>query len=160
MLRLEKIVAKNVWDIIKLRVNKEQEDFVAPNDLSLVEAYVAVTNNGQAFPFGIYDGNIPVGFVMIGFGADEDSEKPPQISYGNYCIWRLMIDKKYQHKGYGRKAVALALDFVRTFPCGPAEYCYLSYDAENTAAKNLYASFGFAENGETDDDEIVAVLKL
>ncbi|MBO2527816.1 MAG: N-acetyltransferase, partial [Clostridiales bacterium] len=44
MLRLEKIVAKNVWDIIKLRVNKEQEDFVAPNDLSLVEAYVAVTN--------------------------------------------------------------------------------------------------------------------
>ena len=54
----------------------------------------------------------------------------------------------------------LALNFIRTFPCGKAEYCYLSYDFENTIAKNLYSQFGFVENGEMDDEEIVAVLKL
>ena len=71
-----------------------------------------------------------------------------------------MIDKRYQKKGYGREAVRLALAFVRTWPHGEAEACVTSYNPENKVAKRLYASFGFAENGETDDDEIVAVLKL
>ena len=54
----------------------------------------------------------------------------------------------------------LALDFVKTFPCGKAEYCSLSYEPENEVAAKLYHSFGFVENGEMDGDEIVAVLKL
>lgn len=160
MLRLEKINEKNVWKILKLKVSDEQKDFVAPNDLSIIEAYVAITNNGHAFPFGIFDDDIPVGFLMIGYDAVDSSENPPQIAYGNYCIWRLMIDEKYQNKGYGRKAINLALDFIRTFPCGKAEYCYLSYEPDNEKAKKLYADFGFVENGEMDDDEAVAVLKL
>lgn len=53
-----------------------------------------------------------------------------------------------------------ALDFIRTWPCGKAEYCALSYEPENEAAAKLYHSMGFAENGEMDGDEIVAVLKL
>ena len=57
-------------------------------------------------------------------------------------------------------AVRLALDFMRTFPCGKAEYCWLSYEPENETAKKLYASFGFEETGEMAGDEIVAVLKL
>lgn len=160
MLRLEKVNAKNVWEILRLRVGKEQENFVAPNDMSIIEAYIAVSGNGHAFPFGIYEDDTPIGFLMIGFGVDDSYEDPPQIAYGNYSIWRFMIDEKHQHKGYGKKALALALDFIRTFPCGPAEYCYLSYEPENTVAKKLYAEFGFAENGEMDEDEIVAVKKL
>ena len=54
----------------------------------------------------------------------------------------------------------LALEFVRTWPHGRAEYCETSYNPESKVAKKLYASFGFVENGEMDDDEIVAVLKL
>ena len=59
-----------------------------------------------------------------------------------------------------RARFAAALDYIRTFPCGSAEYCWLSYEPENKAAKALYNSFGFVENGETDGEEIVAVLKL
>lgn len=136
MVRIEKINAKNVWDILKLHVSKEQEPFVAPNGLSLIEAYI------------------------VGYDVDESFENPPQIAYGNYSIWRLMIDEKYQRRGYGRQALRLALEFVRTFPCGKAEYCYLSYEPENAGAKRLYSEFGFQENGEMDGEEIVAVLKL
>ena len=71
-----------------------------------------------------------------------------------------MIDKRYQGRGYGRQTLKLALDFVRTFPCGQAEYCEISYEPENTVAKKLYQSFGFEENGEMDGEELVAVLKL
>ena len=160
MLRLEKVNAKNVWKILKLHVSKEQEDFVAPNDMSIIEAYIAVSGGGYAFPFGICDDDVPVGFLMIGFDVDDSYEDPPQIAYGNYSIWRFMIDEKYQHRGYGRKALELALDFIRSFPCGEAEYCYLSYEPENEHAKKLYQEFGFEENGEMDEDEVVAVLKL
>lgn len=160
MIRLEKINSKNVWKVLKLHVSEEQSDFVAPNDLSIIEAYIAVSGNGHAFPFAIFDDDTPVGFLMIGYGVDDSYESPPQIAYGSYSIWRFMIDERYQHRGFGRKALQLALDFIRSFPCGEAEYCFLSYEPENVNAKRLYASFGFEENGEMDEDEIVAVLKL
>ena len=160
MIRLEKVNAKNVWEILKLHVAKDQEDFVAPNDLSIIEAYISITENGHAFPFGIYEEETPVGFLMIGYDVDGSYENPPQIAYGNYSIWRFMIDERYQKKGFGREALRLALEYVRSFPCGPARYCYLSYEPENVKAKKLYAEFGFAENGEMDDEETVAVLKL
>ena len=75
-------------------------------------------------------------------------------------LWRLMIDRDQQRKGYGREALRLALDFVRSFPCGRAEYCWLSYEPENETARRLYHSFGFAETGEMDAGEIIAALKL
>ena len=160
MVRLEKVNSKNVWSIIRLHVGKEQESFVASNDLSIIEAYISITSNGHAYPFGIFDDALPVGFLMIGFDVDDSYENPPGIAYGNYSIWRFMIDEKYQNKGYGKAALSLALDFVKSYPCGKAKFCYLSYEPENIKAKKLYSEFGFVENGEIDDDEVVAVLKL
>ena len=160
MLRLEKVTGKNVWDILKLEVLDEQKYFVAGNDTSIIEAYIAITGNGHAFPFGIYEGDTPVGFIMIGFDVDDYWDDAPEIARGNYNLWRLMIDKKYQGKGYGKEAVRLALVFINTFPCGSAEYCWLSYEPENEAARNIYSSFGFSETGEMDGEELIAVLKL
>ena len=103
MLRLEKVTGKNVWSILKLSVSQEQESFVAPNDVSIIEAYTAITGNGYAFPFGIYEDDIPVGFLMVGFDADDyidDRQKLPeervwkrssQISIGihkNLSMWQ------------------------------------------------------------------------
>ena len=160
MLRLEKINGKNVWNILKLSVNNSQREFVASNEISIIEAYTAITANGYAYPFGIYDGDIPVGFLMIGFDKDDYWEDAPDVATGNYNLWRLMIDKNYQQKGYGRQSVKLALDFIKTYPCGPAEYCWLSYEPENQIAKELYASYGFVETGDMDGEELIAVLKI
>ncbi len=44
---------------------------MADNDISIIEAYTTITGNGYAFPFGIYDGDTPVGFLMIGFDTDD-----------------------------------------------------------------------------------------
>ena len=84
----------------------------------------------------------------------------PDSLKNNYLFWRLMVDEKFQGKGYGKAGIKLALDFIKTWPCGKAEYCVISYEPENETAKNLYASFGFEENGEMADEEVVAVLKL
>ena len=162
MLRLEKVNAKNVWEILKLQVLENQKSFVASNNISIIEAYTTITANGRAFPFGIYDDDTPVGFLMIGYDVDDYWEDAPDVATGNYNLWRLMIDKNYQHKGYGRQAVKLALDFIKTCPCGTAEYCWLSYEPENEIARKLYLSLGFEERLDLykDNLEIPAVLKL
>ena len=160
MLRIEKINGKNVWEILKLRVSESQKEFVAANDVSIIEAYTTVTANGFAFPFGIYDDKIPVGFMMIGYDSADYWEDTPDIARENYSLWRLMIDENYQKKGFGREAVSLGLDFIKSFPCGKSEYCWLSYEPENEVARQLYRSFGFVETGDMVGGEIIAVLKL
>jgi len=67
---------------------------------------------------------------------------------------------QYQGKGYGRKAMELALAFIKTLPCGRAEYCWLSYEPENEVAHKLYSSFGFVETGEFDGEEVIAAIYL
>ena len=164
MIRLEKIDAKNVWDVIDLKLKREQKHFVASNKTSIIQAYTAIGTACSAFPFAVYNDKRVVGFLMVCYneGAFYEfyNEVPPDALVNNYSICRIMIDKRYQGRGYGRATMQAALDFIRTWPCGVAEYCEISYEPDNTVAKTLYASFGFVENGELDGDETVAVLKL
>ena len=160
MFKLKKINRKNVGEILKLEVFDNQKRFVAPNNISIIEAYLAITENNDVFTFGIYNDDAPVGFLMIGFDVNSDDEGAPKIAKGNYNIWRFMIDKKFQGKGFGKKAMNLALEFVNTFPCGTAKYCWLSYESDNDVARQLYKSFGFVETDEKDGEEIVAILEL
>lgn len=158
---LEKITWDNYDRIIHLQVTKEQRNFVARNARSLIHAYVALSQGEIIpYPFGIYLGKKPIGFVMIGYNGYEEGD--PEFMKNTYFIWRFMIDRRYQGKGYGRKAFGLALDFVKTFPSGPSDLCWLSYEPENEAAKNLYASFGFVEEPKyyVEGEEMPALLKL
>lgn len=158
-MELRKVDSGNIWKIIKLAVNDDQQGFVATNTQSILEAYTTITSGGVALPFGLYDGDTPVGFVMFGYG-NSGEETEPSVAKGNYCIWRFMIDKAYQGRGHGKQAMAECLAYLRTAPCGEAEYCWLSYEPENVGAKALYTSFGFRESGEVCGGEIVSVAKL
>lgn len=160
MLKLKKINRNNIGEILKLEVFSNQKSFVATNNSSIIEAYIAITENNDVFTFGIYKDDTPVGFLMIGYDVNSDDEDAPKIAKRNYNIWRLMIDKKFQGKGFGKKAIDLALEFVNTFPCGTVKYCWLSYESENDIARQLYKSVGFIETDEKDGEEIVAILEF
>lgn len=56
--------------------------------------------------------------------------------------------------------MAKILEYIRTFPAGPAKYCWIAYEPDNVVAKRLYESFGFCENGEVYNNEPIAVLEL
>ena len=163
MIHLKKINNENVWDVLGLKLKREQKHFLAPNYISLSQAYAAIGSECKAFPFAIYNDNKVIGFLMIGYNISAIYDKdhtPPTVYKNNYYLWRLMIDKRYQKKGYGTEVVKLALDFIRAWPCGEAEYCALSYEPENEVAIKWYHSMGWVENGETDSEEVVCVLKL
>ena len=165
-LHLEKITWDNVDAIMNLHVNKDQRDFVATNKDSLADACVRILHEEKkVYPFGIYLGNKAVGFVMVTYDVGEDDGEEPSAEWflrNSYFIWRFMIDRRYQGNGYGRKAMELALDFIRTFPAGEAKYCWLSYEPKNEVARKLYLSFGFVEHPEhyEEGEEMPAILTL
>lgn len=168
-IRLVKVDYSNFEDLIDLKVADDQKNYVASNIFSLAEAYAAKTSGGYAMPFGIYLDDKPIGFIMFGYYPDLDYAKAafgeeleiPDYIPESYLLWRFMIDREYQRKGYGREALKLALDFIRTYPCGDADCCWLSYEPENDVARKLYRSFGFAEADMPEGwDEIPAILKL
>ena len=146
-IRLVKVGIRNLDELLDLAPDKSQYAFVADNGYSLAEAYANIMDGRYAQPFGICNGETPVGFLMIGYNIADEEDDPQKfpLLVNNYLIWRFMIDQNHQKKGYGTRAMELALEFIRTFPCGKAEYCWLSYNPENEVARRLYRSFGFEE---------------
>lgn len=159
MVQLKKIDRENVWDVARLKVKRAQTNYVSSNVESILEAFATRESGGVALPFALYDGVALVGFALIGYG-DLPGEDNPAISKDNYCLWRLMIDERWQGRGYGKQAIEKAVEYVRTKPFGEAEYCWLSYDPDNQRLGKLFMSFGFAETGEMDGEEAIAALKL
>ena len=172
-IHLEKIDWDNYEKVLKLKVTKEQENYVASNKASLIHAFLELSDGIPVYAFAIYYGKRIVGFIQLMYDDDwtgyerEDWLKSDlyQEYKGKpyYYIWRFMIDKKYQNQGYGREAFKQAIDFIKTFPSGEAQYILLSYEPSNEVAKKLYASFGFEEVFKEyfqDGDEVSAMLKI
>ena len=142
---LREITKHNLSDILKLKVAPEQERFVAPNAVSIAQAYF---DREVAWFRAIYADDTPVGFVMLSV--------EPVVP--RYSLWRFMIGAKYQGKGYGKRAVELVIDHVRTLP--GAKELLLSYVPGKGNPRAFYQKLGFEETGEMDDDEIVMRLLL
>ena len=139
MLRLEAVDRYNFPAIIALSVDDSQRDFVAPNVYSLAQAYA----QPECVPLAVYDGNEPVGFVMYAMDADERE----------YCIYRVMIDRKHQSKGYGREVMWLLLNRLRADR--EHHVIFISFAPENVWAKSLYESMGFTDDNRVEDGELV-----
>ena len=175
MIHLEKVNWDNYKEVLKLKVTKEQEEYVADNDTSLIHAFLAMSDGEPVYAFAIYNDDKVVGFIQMGYDDDWSGEEHESWLNSSvykkwegkkyYFIWRFMIDKKYQKKGYGKEALIKAIEFLRTKPSGDAEYITLSYERTNEVAKKLYASLGFYEPEEfapfyEDNDEIIAICKF
>jgi diamine N-acetyltransferase len=140
MIELREVGKHNLREVLRLKVAPEQENFVAPNAVSIAQAYF---DRETAWFRAIYDGDTPVGFVML-----EDKPDVP-----SYYLWRFMIDARYQRKGIGRRALELILEHVRGRP-GARELLTSCVDAPGGPGP-FYEGLGFAYTGEMDEDERV-----
>ena len=145
--KLKKVTADNWEEVVELELRDSQEDLVASNLYSVAEAQF----DPDARPRAVYAGKRVIGFLM--YDVQKTKGKAKEAS-----IYRFMIDRKYQGKGYGRAALSKALEEIRAIP-GMKRISIL-YMPKNPVAKPFYASFGFAEVGRDRDGEMIAVLKL
>ena len=132
MIRLRSVTRDNIDEVLGLSVLEEQRAFVSSTAESLAQAYVY---RETAFPFAVYNDEEPVGFIMMGYYEEK----------AYYTLWKLLIDRKHQNKGYGRKALELGISFLKE-KYGVSEI-YTGVSQGNTVAKRLYLSEGFKETG-------------
>ena len=151
IMKLEPINDNNREAVLALSV-REDQPFVAPNDYSLSEADEANAKApGTARPFAIYAGEKIVGFCML--ALDPEDENPVD----RYCLWRFMIDKNEQGKGYGQAALH---EIIKYFKENDVDMIYLSTAPENEVGLHVYHKAGFRETGLIDGDEAVLMRML
>ena len=142
---LREITRETVRAICNLKVSKEQEAFVAPNSVSIAEAYFS----NDAWFRAIYADETPIGFVMLSDAPEKEL----------YFLWRFMIDERYQHKGYGRRALELIIQRIKDQT--KADEFLTSCREGNASPKGFYEKMGFKETGEKlDNGELIMKLKL
>jgi len=141
---LREVNADTVRTIVKLDVTDIQKQFVAPNAVSISQAYFS----DHAWFRAIYADEVPVGFAMI-----EDQPDKPE-----YYLWRFMIDNHYQKMGFGFKAMQLLIEHVKTRP--NATEFLTSVVQKEGGPQGFYEKLGFKLTGEYEDGEAMMSLKL
>ena len=139
---LKEVTAKNWRAVARLELSPDQSDLVADNLYSIAESKF----DPDARPRAVYAGDKPVGFLMY------------DASDGEALIYRFMIDRRHQCKGYGRAAVILAIAEIEGL--SNVRKVSVSYMPDNKVAEAFFASLGFKGKGPDEDGEMMAELTL
>ena len=125
-------------ECVDLTVHEHQRAFVAP-----VATYLAdCVDAGIWQPVAAVRDDRVVGFAL--WAVDDD---------GSRWIGGVVVDAPEQGRGLGRRFVE---QLMRQLLEAGAPSLALTYAPANTAARGLYASLGFVETGERDEEEVVA----
>jgi diamine N-acetyltransferase len=153
-LSIQPVTIKNWHELSDLKVRDDQKNLVAPNVYSIAQSQFGYDHpdygHWDMVPYGIYEGDQPVGFLMIGYNFSHPRTEG--------FVIRLMVDEKYQGKGYGKFGMNWILDHFHEDE--RIQRIGISYEPENEVARKLYASLGFVETGEIDHGEVVAELQI
>lgn len=150
MVSLRPLTESNRAEIEALGIAPGQEQFVNSVPEALAEA--AEEPDGRAIQWGLYDDETPVGFVMI-------SDEVGGPGYISQYLWKLLIDERYQRRGYGTAALDLVAEYFRGRP--GVEVMWTSAGQGAGSPILFYERYGFERTGEiVFDDEVLLRLKL
>lgn len=152
MISLREITEDNFRTIIQLSdtLDESQKKSVAPNVVSIAQAYV---NQERAWPRAIYFNEEPVGFVMIALQDDDI----PEADQPAYFLWRFMISKPNQNRGFGRQVIEIIKQ--KALQDG-MKYLYVTCTMHDVMPYKFYIDCGFEDTHEMDDDEQILKMKL
>ncbi|SHI89479.1 GNAT family N-acetyltransferase [Lutispora thermophila] len=143
---LKEITADNWYECTKLSVTEEQKN-IFPVPVVYWMAMSKYEYNNQLELFAVYHKDLIVG--VVAYGIDPDISAP--------WITTVMIDQKYQGKGYGREAVKYLVDLIiKRHSC---KKIIIGHRPDNHVAAKLYESLGF-QKIELKEDEIIRCLQL
>jgi diamine N-acetyltransferase len=145
---LRPVTRHNIDALLKLDAGDGGRQ-VASNAKSMAEAAVYA----EAWPRAIYAGDDLAGFLMLYDPALASEPEEP-----DYYLWRLMIDRAHHRKGYGRAALRLLIEHVKTRAHRGVLLTSIAEPAPQLHA--FYGSVGFVATDEFVDGERVLRLSL
>jgi diamine N-acetyltransferase len=146
-IQLKEVTVDNFDSVVALSktLTPYQQSCVAPNMVSLAEAYVEPK---RAWPRAIYLDDEPIGFIML---ALHEAEIPKE-DWPAYYLWRFMIAKSYQGKGYGTKVLDMIKDKCKT---DNQAFLYTSCGMNGDQPYQFYINYGFVDTGKNDGEQIL-----
>jgi diamine N-acetyltransferase len=133
---LQEISHENLESVLVLHVTESQKKhYPRSNAQSIAEGHYP-TDDDPVWIRAIYADGTPVGLLMT-------SEAPDQ---GEYFLWRIMVDAKYQSKGYAAQAVQTLIQRIKDTPNGKS--LITSHLKGNIVVGRLFENLGFSYTGE------------
>jgi diamine N-acetyltransferase len=108
--------------------------------------------------WSVHDGDQLVGFVMISDNIPAETLAADDELVGPYFLWRLLIDHRFQGRGYGRATIDAVAGYLRTRP--GAEVLLTSCKAGEGSPQPFYLRYGFEKTGEVKWGEDLLRLDL
>lgn len=149
--RLVPLTLENNRSYYALRTHHSQERFVAPMSWSFADAlFPEVIDGAPVVPrlYGVEADGEPVAFMMI-------AEVTP--AHPEPYLWRLLVDRRHQRRGLGRRALDLLCHQLLAEGCTTLVTSWVP--GAGTPAP-FYRKYGFLETGETVDGETVVRLQM
>lgn len=141
------LTAQDVIPLIELSVAEHQQDFVAPNAVTLAQSLFEPGNE----IYGMWVKNTPLGLIAIIDMSHPDQELEPDDEPDGLLIWRLMVSKDHQGKGHGRDAMRFAEKRCREL--GRGNLLLSAIDRKDSAIP-FYEQHGYRKTGRVVDGEI------
>jgi diamine N-acetyltransferase len=149
VITLRPLTDDNLAALEALRIEPFQEQFV--NNVSDALQEAKDEPGGRAIQFGLYDDDTPVGFVMI----SDEVDGPDYIAH---YLWKLLIDRDKQRRGYGTAALDLVSTYFRDR--GSEEMWTTAGEGEGSPIP-FYERYGFVRTGDIIfDNEVLLRLDL
>jgi diamine N-acetyltransferase len=141
---------------LALRVAPGQDAFVASVEWSFKNAI----DDARACPrmWSVTAGDRVVGFVMISDGIPAERLASDDDLLGPYFLWRLLIDRSEQRKGYGTAVLDAVVAYLAGRP--GADVLWTSAVEGPGSPRRFYERYGFVATGEVKWGETVLRLDL
>ena len=131
--------------VLALSVAPGQDRFVASVERSFRDAVVDARAEPRMWAIVDPATDTVVGFAMISDGIPRETLEANDDIVGPYFLWRLLIDRRFQGRGYGRATIDAVADYVRTRP--DAEVLLTSCKAGEGSPQPFYLAYGFELTG-------------
>ena len=108
--------------------------------------------------WSVHDDAVLIGFVMISDGIPGERLAADADLVGPYYLWRLLIDQRFQGRGYGAATIDAVVAYLRTRP--GADILWTSCAAGPGSPQPFYVQYGFVLTGEVKWGEDLLRLDL
>ena len=157
VVQLRDIVTEDdVEAVMGLRRGPGQDGYLG----SMISHFEDAIADARACPrmWSVHDGDQLVGFVMISDDIPQATLDADDEYVGPYYLWRLLIDHRFQGRGYGRATIDAIVAYLRTRP--NADVLFTSCTAGDGSPQPFYLRYGFEKTGEVKWGEDVLRLDL
>ncbi|CYW60278.1 GNAT family N-acetyltransferase [Streptococcus suis] len=133
MIRLELVNKDNFDQVLDLEVAPRDQRRVASVEYSLAQAWL-YREEGHLLPYAVKSGQRIVGFVLLSIQEDK-----------SYYVWRLLIDRHYQNRGYGKEVIRQVIGLAKEDPS--CHTITMNYVIGNHKMRYILEKLGFQSVG-------------